>query len=160
MCLPSHALSVLQNAEGRLVAQSRRHAKGIYHGDINRFNILGTPENEIVAIGFENSTLLAVSGRTEKKGWYSVPGGRAKAFFSRFKQPWETTRRVGVGDLGLRGFDTVDETSTVSRAYDAVVKASSCSFSSCGRIQLDHREGGTTPTDEMWSTKNTTTNLP
>lgn len=72
MCLPSHALSVLQNAEGRLATfligcQSGRHAEGIHYGDVNKFNILVTPENEVVLIDFGNATLLAISGWTGKQ---------------------------------------------------------------------------------------------
>lgn len=37
------------------------HAKGIHHGDINKFNILITPGNEVVFIDFENSTPTATS---------------------------------------------------------------------------------------------------
>jgi hypothetical protein len=37
------------------------HAKGIHHGDVNRFNILITPDNEVVFIDFENSTPTAKS---------------------------------------------------------------------------------------------------
>ena len=37
------------------------HAKGIHYGDVNRFNILITPDNEVVFIDFENSTPTAKS---------------------------------------------------------------------------------------------------
>lgn len=63
-------------------ALERLHAKGIHHGDINKFNILITPKNEVVFLDFENSTPTATSSwsdteiatmmQTEKHGLHDA----------------------------------------------------------------------------------------
>ncbi|KAF2770078.1 hypothetical protein EJ03DRAFT_79526 [Teratosphaeria nubilosa] len=42
-------------------ALERLHAKGVYHGDINKYNMLITPANEVVFIDFEDSAITATS---------------------------------------------------------------------------------------------------
>lgn len=44
-----------------LDALHRLHENGIHHGDVNKYNILITPENGVVFIDFEDSTLTATS---------------------------------------------------------------------------------------------------
>lgn len=46
-------------------ALERIHAKGIYHGDINKYNILITPTDEVVFIDLENSSSTTTSGMTD-----------------------------------------------------------------------------------------------
>jgi hypothetical protein len=45
-----------------LDALKRIHAKGVIHGDINRYNILITPTDEVVFIDLENSRLTMTNG--------------------------------------------------------------------------------------------------
>lgn len=55
----------LADYDNCMSALEKIHAKGIHHGDINRYNILITPTNEVVFIDFENSSSTTTSGMTD-----------------------------------------------------------------------------------------------